>query len=145
MTATELPAALAGYTLIPRDGSFNDALFPLGFKVNEQGKFVFALQLEPRHCNPAGICHGAMYMALMDFAMAGAICSHLQMTTFTPTITMTLNYMGSARAGDILYAEGEVMRTTRTFAFTEARIHSDDGELKVQATGTFRLPKAQAG
>lgn len=143
MSSDVTPIPPEGYTIVDRMGGFNDALYPIAYKANEQGKLVFALRLGPEHCNPAGICHGAVYMALMDFAMAGAICSHLNSFDFTPTVNMNLNYIAATRAGEILYAEAEVLRVTSAFVFTEAKAFTD-AEVKIQASGIFKMPKPRA-
>lgn len=143
MHAEDAAPPAEGYTVVPRQGGFNDALYPIAYKVNEQGKLVFALKIGPEHCNTASICHGAVYMSLMDFAMAGALCSHLNKRTFTPTVNMNLNYMAATRAGEVIYAEAEVLRVTNTFAFLEAKAFTDS-EVKLQASGIFRLPLPDA-
>ena len=54
-----------GFELYPSDGGFNDAIAPLYLKVTPSGT-LFGLQVEKQHCNPMGICHGAVYMTLME-------------------------------------------------------------------------------
>ena len=51
---------------------------------------MFGLRVEPHHCNPLGIYHEAVIMAMMDIAFSGAIGHALGKYIVTPTINISL-------------------------------------------------------
>lgn len=133
---TDIPE---GYQLLPEDGSFHDRLQPVYYRM-EGDSLTFALNVQAHHCNPGGICHGAVFMAMMDLCMGGAISMRLKAFSMTPTMNMQLNYLTLAKQGDWLIAEGSVLKLTNTVAFAEGKI-SRGNDVINQATGTFKLPR----
>lgn len=66
---------------------------------------VIAFDIEGWQMNPAGNMHGGMIAAALDITMGGAAYSSSD-AKFTPTISMSLNYVSSVKAGDVLEIEG---------------------------------------
>lgn len=127
-----------GFSPMPLDGSFNDAFAPVYLRFDENGPQV-GLQVEKKHLNPMGICHGAVYMALFDIAFACAIGFKLGKFTGTPTMNINIDYMAASKDGEWLQVNAECLKTTRTAGYTQGRIVMGD-TIKAAASGIFRLP-----
>ncbi|CAH0992325.1 hypothetical protein SIN8267_02444 [Sinobacterium norvegicum] len=129
-----------GYHPFTLDGSFNDALAPLYMKITDSGMSL-ALRLKKHHCNPMGICHGAVYMSLMDIALCAAVCHSAGLYTGMPTININLDYMAASKEGDWLFTEAETLKLTNTIGFSQGKVLAADGSVNVSASGHFKLPK----
>jgi acyl-coenzyme A thioesterase PaaI-like protein len=57
---------------------------------------------------------------------------------FLPTISLQIDYMGSAPLGSWVQGEGEVLRTTRNMLFGQALV-SADGSPALRVSGIFKL------
>ncbi len=135
MSAQDIPD---GFKLYPKDNSFNDAFSPLYVRMTDAGP-QFGLRVEKNHCNPIGICHGAVLMGLMDIALSGSVCFAMGKYTGTPTISITLDYIAASREGDWIFAEVHAADLTRTMGFVNGIIKGSNGNL-VRASGCFKLP-----
>lgn len=138
MTDKQVQAPV-GFHPFPLDGGFNDAIAPLFMKFNKDG-FELALQVDKHHCNPMGICHGAVYMTMMDILLSSSICHSIGKFVGTPTININLNYMAASKQGDWIYGRVKTDKTTNTMGFAQAEIYNDEG-IKVSSQGVFKLPK----
>ena len=114
-----------------------------------------ALSLEPGHVrvrytakpefgNPRGAIQGGFLAAMLDDAMGPALFTTLAADQFAPTIEMKVNFLRPARPGPLI-AEGRVVHRTRSLAFLEGTLATEEGELIATATATARitLPAAE--
>jgi uncharacterized protein (TIGR00369 family) len=108
-----------------------------------------ALSLEPGHvriryigrpefANPQGAVQGGFLAAMLDDAMGPALFTLLAAEDFAPTIEMKVNFVRPARPGPLI-AEGRVVHQTRSIAFLEGTLATEDGELVATATATARI------
>ncbi len=108
-----------------------------------------ALELEPGHVrvrytarpefgNPQGAIQGGFLAAMLDDAMGPALFTLLGADQFAPTIEIKVNFLRPARPGPII-AEGRVVHRTRSLAFLEGRLATEDGELIATGTATARI------
>ena len=134
---TDIPE---GYELYPGDGSFNDACGPMYMKFEEGEPPRFAIKVEKHLLNPMGICHGAVYMALLDMAFPSVIGHAMGKYTGTPTMNININYLKLAKEGEWLFADAVCDKVARTAAFVHASVVNQDGEIKATATGVFKVP-----
>jgi uncharacterized protein (TIGR00369 family) len=111
-----------------------------------------ALELEPGHVrvrytakaefgNPQGAIQGGFLAAMLDDAMGPALFTTLGAEQFAPTIELKVNYLRPARPGPII-AEGRVVHQTRSLAFLEGTLATEDGDLIATATATARIMAA---
>ena len=96
--------------------------------------------MQDKHLNPMGICHGGVYMTLMDFALSATICHRLEKFVGTPTISLSIDFLHAAQKGDFIWGEVESLRITHTVGFAHGVIKSNRGEVLARANGTFKLP-----
>jgi uncharacterized protein (TIGR00369 family) len=105
-----------------------------------------ALSLEPGHIrvrytarpefgNPQGAIQGGFLAAMLDDAMGPALFTILAAEDFAPTIEMKVNFVRPARPGPLI-AEGRVVHQTRSIAFLEGTLATEDGELVATASAT---------
>jgi uncharacterized protein (TIGR00369 family) len=108
-----------------------------------------ALLLEPGHvrvryiarpefANPQGAIQGGFLAAMLDDAMGPALFTTLAAEDFAPTIEMKVNFVRPARPGPLI-AEGRVVHQTRSLAFLEGTLATEDGDLVATATATARI------
>ena len=108
-----------------------------------------ALTLEPGHVrvrytarpefgNPQGAIQGGFLAAMLDDAMGPALFTTLSSEDFAPTIEMKVSFFRPARPGP-LFAEGRVVHQTRSLAFLEGTLATEDGDLVATATATARI------
>lgn len=102
------------------------------------GRVQLGFRVEPRHTNPLGICHGGMLATFADMLIPCAAMYHPGLEPrFLPTISLQVDYMGSARLGCWVQGEAQVLRSTRNMVFGQALI-SCDGETAVRVSGVFK-------
>ena len=108
-----------------------------------------ALELEPGHVrvrytarpefgNPQGAIQGGFLAAMLDDAMGPALFTLLGAEQFAPTIEIKVNFLRPARPGPII-AEGRVVHRTRSLAFLEGTLATEDGDLIATGTATARI------
>ena len=127
-----------GFDLFPLDQSFNDAIAPLYLALTDEGPKV-ALKVAAQHLNGMGICHGAVYMTMLDIAFASKVGHAIGKYTGTPTINININYMAASKEGEWLFVDAQCQKTTRTMGFVQGVIRSDS-EVKVSGSGIFKIP-----
>ncbi len=111
------------------------------------------LRVREAHCNSRGFAHGGLVSALADNAMglstvatARATLPAAERETAAPrgavTVSLTLDFLDSARIGDWLSIRPVVLKHGRRLAFTEAHVWADGGageRLVARASATFHL------
>jgi uncharacterized protein (TIGR00369 family) len=88
--------------------------------------------------NPQGAVQGGFLAAMLDDAMGPALFTTLSAEDFAPTIEMKVSFMRPARPGPLI-AEGRVVHQTRSLAFLEGTLATEDGDLVATATATARI------
>lgn len=100
---------------------------------------ILALRLAKPHTNSRGMVHGGLIAALADNAM-GLSCGVKIDSGGTRLVTVSLavDYLGTAQIGQWLTIEPDVVKTGRTLCFAQCLIKAD-GEVVARANGTFKL------
>jgi uncharacterized protein (TIGR00369 family) len=112
----------------------------LGFRTlgMQDGAFVIELALEPRHLSRAERVHGGVLFSLLDTALGRAVIHELPLGRGCATVEIKINYFRPVQHG-ILRAAGRCVQKTRSLAYAEGDVVSEDGKLLARATGTFFL------
>jgi uncharacterized protein (TIGR00369 family) len=100
------------------------------------------LRLAKPHTNARGLIHGGLIAALTDAAM-GHSCAH-QMGNVSSLVTVGLavDFVSTAKVGQWLAVETDVIKTGSTICFAQCLVKADD-VIIARANGTFRVvPKA---
>ena len=112
----------------------------LGFEVLEAqgGTARVRLPYQPHMCNSRGMVQGGVVSALADFAGAMALLTMLDEKDFTPTIEMSINFLGPGRSD--LTAEAHVLRCGSRVGTAFVQIRDADGTLTAAALASYALP-----
>lgn len=86
--------------------------------------------------NSRGDIHGGTLMSALDLTLSAAARANDTATSMA-TIDMTSHFLAPAR-GTVVF-EATCLRMGRSIAFCEGRALSEDGELLVTATATFKI------
>lgn len=99
---------------------------------------VLGLRLARPHTNARGLIHGGLIAALADNAMGYSCAQATGWTTSFVTISLTVDFVGSAEIGQWLAIESEVIRTGSTICFAQCLAKADDAVI-ARGSGTFRV------
>jgi uncharacterized protein (TIGR00369 family) len=97
----------------------------------------FALVVAEKHMNGSGSIHGGMLMTFADVSMSqtSRAASGARQCS---TVSLTCDFVGPGKLGDILESRVRVTRQTRTMVFLSADIVCGDRVLAV-ATGLWKI------
>jgi len=106
-----------------------------------QGEAEIELRLEPRHLNRLLVPHGGLIASLIDTAAGFAVAFAKGPDTIEPAVTLSLSlqFLGQAKAGDLLIASAKRDGGGRTIAFASAEVKTDDGRIVARGQATFRF------
>ena len=119
MTSTEIPV---GYEPHFRKSPFTDPWEPL-YSQRTDRAVILGLRLAKPHTNSRGLIHGGLIAALADNAM-GYSCGQMMGAmgggqSSLVTISLAVDFIGSAQIGQWLAVESEVIRTGHTICFAQ--------------------------
>ena len=125
-----------------RKSPFTEPWEPLYSKKTEKA-VIIGLRLAKPHTNSRGLIHGGLIASLADNAMGYSCALVMGWTTSLVTISLAVDYVGSAEIGQWLAVESEVIKTGNTICFAQSLIKADDTVI-ARANGTFRVvPKKE--
>ena len=125
-----------------RKSPLTDPWEPLYSKRTENAVIV-GLRVAKPHTNSRGVAHGGLIATLADNAMAYS-CKP-GWASWLATISLSVDFVGTAEIGQWLTVESEVIKTGSTICFAQCLVKADDAVI-ARANGTFRVvtKKAQA-
>jgi uncharacterized protein (TIGR00369 family) len=124
-----------------RKSPLTDPWEPLFSKRTERA-VIIGLRLAKAHTNARGLVHGGLIAALADNAMGYSCAQATGWTTSYVTVTLSVDYISSAKIGQWLAVECAVIKTGSTLCFAQSLIKADDAVI-ARANATFRVvPKA---
>ncbi len=136
------PKQLAGWeTWGDGNDPYEDYSGPFFMKLDhEGGKHLSAFLCQERHMNGAGFMHGGMQMVFADYALFTIAHTEL-LDQYAVTLSCQTDFLsGAAPIGEIVYADGEVTRNTRSLVFVRGQIYTDDTVLST-FTGILKKTK----
>ena len=134
MTATDIPE---GFEPHFRKSPFTDPWEPLYSKKTDKA-VIMGLRLATPHTNARGLIHGGLIASLADNAMGYSCAQAMGWASSLVTISLAVDFVGSAAIGQWLAVESEVIRTGSTICFAQSLIKADDAVI-ARANGTFRV------
>jgi uncharacterized protein (TIGR00369 family) len=138
MTSTDIPE---GFEPHFRKSPFTDPWEPLYSRRTERA-VIMGLRLAKAHTNARGLIHGGLMAALADNAMGYSCAQATGWRSSFVTISLAVDFTGSAGIGQWLAVESEVIRTGGTICFAQCLIKADDAVV-ARANGTFRAVKKE--
>ena len=136
---TEIPE---GFEPHFRKSPFTEPWEPLYSKKTDKA-VVIGLRLAKAHTNGRGLIHGGLIASLADNAMGYSCAQATGWTTSFVTISLAVDYVGSAQIGQWLAVESDVIKTGSTICFAQSLIKANDTVI-ARANGTFRVEIGRA-
>src|SRR5437588_2722965 len=122
MTTIDIPD---GFEPLSRKSPLTEPWEPIYTKKTERA-VIIGLRLARPHTNARGLIHGGLIAALADNAM-GYSCAHqMGSAASLVTISLAVDFVGSAQLGQWLAVEPEVIKTGSTICFAQCFIKADD-------------------
>ena len=134
MTVIDIPA---GFEPHFRKSPFTDPWEPLYSRKTEKSVMI-GLRLAKPHTNSRGLIHGGLIASLADNAMGYSCAQAMGWTASLLTVSLAVDYIGTARIGQWLAVECDVIKTGSTICFAQSLIKADDTAI-ARANGTFRV------
>lgn len=94
--------------------------------------------IRPDLINPGGMLTGPVAFAMIDYTMGSALYAHCTEDEAIATIGLSINYVATAREGDVI-CQITMDRRTRTNAVLRGEVHHEDGRLLSTAVGSFSI------
>lgn len=101
-------------------------------------KLVFAYCPQAWMMNPAGHTHGGILSAVLDIAMGAAAYTFSQ-AAFTPTIQLSVNFVKSSSASQLLCVEAICDHIGSRMIQTRAQITNSSAEVIASAIGSYAV------
>jgi uncharacterized protein (TIGR00369 family) len=130
-------AVPAGFEPHFRNSPFTDPWEPLYSRRTEKAVSL-GLRLAKPHTNARGLIHGGLIASLADNAMGYTCAQAMGRSASLVTISLSVDYVGSAEIGQWLAVECEAIKTGSTICFAQSLIKADDAVI-ARASGTFRV------
>lgn len=111
---------IPGYTIYDPVDPFENRAGPFYWAELEGGAQHFVLRAGARHCNSHGIVHGGLMMTMIDLTLV--ITAKSAPREQLVTVSMNSEFTASAREGDLIEAQGELVRRTRSLAFVRGQV-----------------------
>jgi uncharacterized protein (TIGR00369 family) len=134
MTVVDIPT---GFEPHFRKSPFTDPWEPLYSRKTEKAVMI-GLRLAEPHTNSRGLIHGGLIASLADNAMGYSCAQAMGRTASLLTVSLAVDYIGTARIGQWLAVECDVIKTGSTICFAQSLIKADDTAI-ARANGTFRV------
>ncbi len=96
------------------------------------------LTIRPDLLNPAGFLSGVVAFTLVDYSMASALIEHMAPDESCATLNIAINYLRTARDGDIVCTT-TLDRRTRANAALRSEVVHEGGDVLATAVGTYAI------
>ena len=103
---------------------FESLCGPLCFRTEADGRIRAAFMPERKHLNGAGMAHGGALMTFADFALFALAHTTLK-GPHAVTVTFNCELAGAGVAGSPIYAEGRVVRETKSMVFLQGLLEQN--------------------
>jgi uncharacterized protein (TIGR00369 family) len=136
MTSLDIPE---GFEPHFRKSPLTDPWEPLYSRKTDKA-VIMGLRLAKPHTNSRGLIHGGLIAALADGAMGYSCALATGWRSSFVTISLAVDFTGSAEIGQWLAIESDVIRTGSTICFAQCLAKADDAVI-ARANATFRVVK----
>jgi uncharacterized protein (TIGR00369 family) len=96
------------------------------------------LKIRPELINAGGLLSGVVTYALIDYCMGSTLWAHTTEEEHIATINIAINYIQTAREGDIV-CKCTLDRRNRSNAVLRGEVRHEDGRLLVTAVGSYAI------
>jgi len=138
MSLPRLPNDLSSFSLYAGDEPFENHAGPFMMYIDpDGGPHLSAFQSEKRHTNGLGVLHGGLLMAFADYALF-VIAHDLIVDTPCVTISCQTDFIRGAEAGGLIFAHGNVTRSTRSLVFIRGLVCDSSHETLASFSGIIK-------
>jgi uncharacterized protein (TIGR00369 family) len=134
MTAPDIPE---GFEPLSRSSPFIDMVGPL-YHCRSEGGLLVGFRAEEKHCNRSGFVHGGLLCTVADIALGYNAAGFGGAETPMVTASMTIDFAGSASAGDWVVYRADVQKVGKKVAFANCYAHVGDKRI-IRASGLFSV------
>jgi uncharacterized protein (TIGR00369 family) len=134
MSAEFVPEGFERHT---RRSGLTDPWQPIYARPSSRGVSL-AIRAGASHANSRGFVHGGLITALADNAMGLSCGQAVGNTASLVTVSLTIDFVGSAKVGEWLEIRSEVIKTGNSLCFASALVLADDS-VCARASGVFKL------
>lgn len=120
-----------------RPSGFNARSGPMYFASAGEGAWYLKVDLDERHMNHGGFCHGGALLTFADTAM-GTAAYEAAGRRFCATISLQSQFIAVAKQGQTLIVHATLDRMAGGLAFMQAELHAG-GRLCMRASGVWKL------
>ena len=116
-----------------------DKYLGMRLQVSAPGKITYTLEIAPHHLSSPDQCHGGVVSAMMDAVLGvTALSWAVSRENFCSTVEFKINYISTAKQGEILVGTADIDYTGATIITTSGTIREhDSGRLVAKGMGTF--------
>lgn len=115
----------------------------IGYKLRSRALSYAELELtvESKHLNRLGVPHGGLLATLIDTATGIAVALSKGPDQIVPAVTISLSmqFLGQAKLGDVLIATAKHIGGGRTIGYATAEVTTEDGKPVARGDATFRI------
>jgi uncharacterized protein (TIGR00369 family) len=134
MSAEFVPEGFERHT---RRSGLTDPWQPIYARPSSRGVSL-AIRAGASHANSRGFVHGGLITALADNAMGLSCGQEVGNTASLVTVSLSIDFVGSAKVGEWLEIRSEVIKTGKSLCFASALVLADDS-VCARASGVFKL------
>jgi uncharacterized protein (TIGR00369 family) len=128
---------------MPEEAGIDDLTRWLGLRWEAEDRI--RLTVRPEHINPAGLLAGPVTYAMVDYCMGSTLWRERRSGERIATISITINYVQTAREGDVICTTTLDRRNDRV-AVMRSQVSHEDGRLIATAVGSFSIfPRERLG
>ena len=121
-----------------------DSLGVVGTKFGN-GECSVTCTVSNNHLNAGGVAHGGLHSTMLDTALGGALVSMINKEEWCATAQLDISFLNAANVGDILVAEGKVLRRGKNLAHCDGILSNQDGKIIATAKGTWAIWASKPG
>ena len=103
------------------------------------GECAVSCTVSANHLNAGGVAHGGLHSTMLDTALGGALVSLIKKEEWCATAQLDISFLNAANVGDVLVAEGKVLRRGRNLAHYDGILLNQDGKIIATAKGTWAI------
>lgn len=126
-----------GFVRVEETGPFMTLLGPLYYRSAEAGRII-ALRIGEHHLNRRGIAHGGMLATLADSALSVNISLSRKPRLPTVTVSLSTDFVASARAGDWVEAHVDIQKIGARLAYANCYLQVGSKRI-LRASGVFAV------
>jgi uncharacterized protein (TIGR00369 family) len=126
-----------GFVRVEETGPFMTLLGPLYYRSAEAGRII-ALRIVEHHLNRRGIAHGGMLATLADSALSVNISLSRKPRLPTVTVSLSTDFVASARAGDWVEAHVDIQKIGARLAYANCYLQVGSKRI-LRASGVFAV------